>query len=94
MQSVAGIESAFVSNAFSGRAYGLMQLTPATAARFKVEICDPADNVLGGVRYLRHLHARFRNPFYILAAYHAGEQALIDGNGLPTLQRPSPTSPG
>lgn len=84
VQSVAGIESAFVSNAFSGRAYGLMQLTPATAARFKVEICDPADNVLGGVRYLRHLHARFRNPFYILAAYHAGEQALIDGNGLPT----------
>ncbi len=72
VQSVAGIESAFVSNAFSGRAYGLMQ------------ICDPADNVLGGVRYLRHLHARFRNPFYILAAYHAGEQALIDGNGLPT----------
>ncbi len=83
VQSVARIESAFVSNAFSGRAYGLMQLTPATAQRFKVEICDPAGNVLGGVRYLRHLHLRFRNPFYILAAYNAGEQALIDRNGLP-----------
>jgi hypothetical protein len=83
VQSVARIESAFVSNAFSGRAYGLMQLTPATATRFKVDLCDPASNVLGGVRYLRHLHQRFRNPFYILAAYNAGEQALIERNGLP-----------
>jgi hypothetical protein len=83
VQSVSKIESAFVSNAFSGRAYGLMQLTPATAERFKINICDPEDNVRGGVRYLRHLHARFRNPFYILAAYNAGEQTLIDRNGLP-----------
>lgn len=81
--SVSKIESAFVSNAFSGRAYGLMQLTPATAERFKVNICDPEGNVRGGVRYLRHLHARFRNPFYILAAYNAGEQTLIERNGLP-----------
>lgn len=81
--SVAKIESAFVSNAFSGRAYGLMQLTPATAERFKVDICDPEDNVRGGVRFLRHLHARFRNPFYILAAYNSGEQTLIERNGLP-----------
>lgn len=83
VQSVSKIESAFVSNAFSGRAYGLMQLTPATAERFKVDICDPEDNVRGGVRYLHHLHARFRNPFYILAAYNAGEQTLIERNGLP-----------
>lgn len=83
VQSVGKIESAFVSNAFSGRAYGLMQLTPATAERFKVDICDPEDNVRGGVRYLRHLHARFRNPFYILAAYNAGEQTVIERNGLP-----------
>ncbi len=85
LQSVSKIESAFVSNAFSGRAYGLMQLTPATAERFKVDLCDPEDNVRGGVRYLRHLHARFRNPFYILAAYNAGEQTLIERNGLPPL---------
>jgi soluble lytic murein transglycosylase-like protein len=83
VQSVGKIESAFVSNAFSGRAFGLMQLTPATAERFNVDICDPEDNVRGGVRYLRHLHARFRNPFYILAAYNAGEQTLIERNGLP-----------
>jgi hypothetical protein len=83
VQSVSKIESAFVSNAFSGRAYGLMQLTPTTAERFKVDICDPEDNVRGGVRYLHHLHARFRNPFYILAAYNAGEQTLIERNGLP-----------
>lgn len=83
VQSVSKIESTFVSNAFSGRVYGLMQLTPTTAERFKVDICDPEDNVRGGVRYLRHLHARFRNPFYILAAYNAGEQTLIERNGLP-----------
>lgn len=83
VQSVSKIESAYISNAFSGRAYGLMQLTPATAERFKVDLCDPEDNVRGGVRYLRHLHARFRNPFYILAAYNAGEQTLIERNGLP-----------
>lgn len=83
VQSVSKIESSFVSNAFSGRAYGLMQLTPATAERFRVDICDSEDNVRGGVRYLRHLHARFRNPFYILAAYNAGEQTLIERNGLP-----------
>lgn len=81
--SVSKIESAFVSNAFSGRAYGLMQLTPATAERFKVDLCDVEDNVRGGVRFLRHLHTRFRNPFYILAAYNAGEQTLIERNGLP-----------
>jgi hypothetical protein len=83
VQSVSKIESSFKSNAFSGRAYGLMQLTPATADRFKVNICDPEDNVRGGVRFLRHLHQRFRNPFYILAAYNAGEQTLIERNGLP-----------
>lgn len=81
--SVSKVESAFVSNAFSGRAFGLMQLTPATAERFKVDICNPEENVRGGVRFLRHLHARFRNPFYILAAYNAGEQTLIERNGLP-----------
>jgi hypothetical protein len=83
VRSVSKIESAFVSTAFSGRAYGLMQLTPATAERFRVDLCDPEDNVRGGVRFLRQLHARFRNPFYVLAAYNAGEQALIERNGLP-----------
>jgi hypothetical protein len=83
VQSVARIESAFVSNAFSGRAYGLMQLTPATAARFQVDLCDPEGNVRGGIRYLRHLHAHIRNPLYILAAYNGGEQMLIERNGLP-----------
>jgi hypothetical protein len=79
--SVSKVESGFVSNSFSGRAYGLMQLTLETAARFGVDICNPEQNVRGGIFYLRHLHARFRNPFYILAAYNAGEKALA--NGLP-----------
>jgi hypothetical protein len=81
--SVSKVESGFVSTSFSGRAYGLMQLTPDTAARFGVDICNPEQNVRGGILYLRHLHGRYRNPFYILAAYNAGEKALADRNGLP-----------
>ena len=42
--SVSKVESGFVSNSFSGRAYGLMQLTLETAARFGVDICDPEQN--------------------------------------------------
>ena len=64
-------------------AVGLMQLMPATAARFAVNICDPAGNVLGGVRYLRALHERYHNPFYMLAAYNAGEDAVAQYHGVP-----------
>ncbi|SDR63776.1 Transglycosylase SLT domain-containing protein [Rhizobiales bacterium GAS113] len=82
--SVAKIESRYVSTVKSGKgAYGLMQLSPETAERFKVDICDPADNVRGGVRYLRLLHDRYRNPFFILAAYNAGEEALETSRGVP-----------
>ena len=82
--SVAKIESRFDANALSPKgAIGLMQLEPATAARYKVDICDPADNVRGGVRFLRDLHARYRNPFYILAAYNAGERVMTDAKGVP-----------
>ena len=60
-----------------------MQLMPATAARFAVDICDPADNVRGGIRYLRILHDRYHNPFYMLAAYNAGEDAVAEYRGVP-----------
>ena len=82
--SVAKIESHYVSAALSPKgAYGLMQLTPETAQRFKVDICAPADNVRGGVRYLRFLHDRYKNPFFILAAYNAGEKAVLESRGVP-----------
>jgi len=82
--SVAKIESRYVSTAQSDKgAYGLMQLAPETAQRFKADLCDPEDNVRGGVRYLRFLHDRYRNPFFILAAYDAGEEALEANRGVP-----------
>jgi soluble lytic murein transglycosylase-like protein len=82
--SVAKIESHFNSTTVSGKgAYGLMQLMPQTARRFKVDFCDPQANVRGGVRLLRVLHERYRNPFFILAAYNAGEDAVQKSRGVP-----------
>jgi soluble lytic murein transglycosylase-like protein len=82
--SVAKIESRYASTTQSDKgAYGLMQLMPATAQRYGVDLCQPADNVRGGVRYLRFLHDRYRNPFFILAAYNAGEEALEKNHGVP-----------
>ncbi|WP_375459312.1 lytic transglycosylase domain-containing protein [uncultured Enterovirga sp.] len=82
--AVAKIESRFVSTALSDKgAYGLMQLMPDTAKRFEVDLCDPESNVRGGIRLLRSLHARYRNPLYILAAYNAGEEAVRKSRGVP-----------
>jgi soluble lytic murein transglycosylase-like protein len=82
--AVARAESHFQSDAVSPRgAIGLMQLESETAKHYGVNICDPADNVRGGVRFLRDLHSRYRNPLFILAAYNAGEKALLTHGGVP-----------
>ena len=84
VQAVAKNESHFNSIALSNKgAFGLMQLKPETAQRFKVDLCDPADNVRGGIRFLRALHEKYRNPFFILAAYNAGEGAVEENRGVP-----------
>lgn len=80
------VESAWNPNARSRKgALGLMQLMPATAARFGVrQIFDPEENVLGGVRYLRFLLDRFQNNLeFALAAYNAGENAVEAAGGIP-----------
>jgi hypothetical protein len=66
-------------------ARGLMQLMPATARRLEVHyIFDPAQNVRGGVRYLKELAKRFENnPELVLAAYNAGEAAVSSFGGVP-----------
>lgn len=82
--AVARAESHFQTDAVSPRgAVGLMQLEHETAKHYGVNICDPADNVRGGVRFLRDLHNRYRNPLFILAAYNAGEKALVEHGGVP-----------
>jgi len=59
-------------------ACGLMQLMPATAARFGVtDLWEPAENIRGGVTYLRFLMDRFDGDLrLVLAAYNAGEGAV------------------
>lgn len=66
-------------------ALGLMQLMPLTAARFGVkDIFDPAENVDGGVKYLRHLLDRYDGDHpRTLAAYNAGEAAVDRYQGIP-----------
>ena len=82
--AVAEVASDFDATALSPKgAYGLMQLQPEIAKRFSVDLCDPSLNVLGGVRYLRYLHDRYKNPMFILSAYYSGEAAMLSYRGVP-----------
>ena len=66
-------------------AQGLLQLMPDTATRFKVrQIQDPAQNIRGGMAYLRWLLAYFDGDLtLVLAAYNAGERAVERYQGVP-----------
>ncbi|MBC7739589.1 MAG: lytic transglycosylase domain-containing protein [Candidatus Saccharibacteria bacterium] len=84
--AVMGIESMGNPEAVSSAgATGLMQLIPATAARFGVtDVTDPAQNIKGGVAYLNFLMGMFnRDPVLVLAAYNAGEGAVTANDGVP-----------
>ena len=64
---------------------GLMQLHPDTAVRFGVQnIFDPAENIDGGVKYLRFLIQEFNGDLeLVLAGYNAGEHAVARYKGIP-----------
>ncbi len=65
-------------------ARGPMQLIPATAQRFKVgDICDPGENIEGGIKYLRFLLDEFTNPLIAIAAYNSGEGRIYEHGGIP-----------
>lgn len=86
IEAIAIVESGFNERARSPKgALGLMQLMPATAARFGVgDPLDPEQNLLGGARYLRELLDRFDSLPLALAAYNAGEAAVQRyGNAIP-----------
>ena len=66
-------------------AQGLMQLMPATAARFGVtNAFQPKENIRGGVAYLDFLLGKFGyDPILAIAAYNAGEGAVMRNGGVP-----------
>ena len=73
-------ESSFSSAALSVKgAQGLMQLMPGTAARYGViNANDPAQNIMGGTRYLKDLLQLFHGRIDLaLAGYNAGEGAVL-----------------
>jgi len=79
-------ESRFNPGAVSCRgARGLMQLMPATAATLGVDNpFDPRENIEAGIRHLRAMMDRFKNNLPLaLAAYNAGERAVIYYRGVP-----------
>jgi hypothetical protein len=84
--AVIAVESNFEPRARSPKdARGLMQLIPDTATRFKVRNAfDPAENVHGGLAYLRWLLAYYRGQVTLVAAaYNAGENAVDRHRGVP-----------
>ncbi|MFN3293553.1 MAG: lytic transglycosylase domain-containing protein [Gemmobacter sp.] len=84
--AVMGIESGGRADAVSSAgAVGLMQLIPATAARFGVtDSKDPVHNLKGGIAYLDWLMKEFDgDPVMVLAAYNAGEGAVRKNGGVP-----------
>jgi soluble lytic murein transglycosylase-like protein len=84
LHAIAEVESHFNPNAISpAGAKGLMQIMPSTARRFGMNdpetgLFNPRDNLRICSNYLRSLHSLFGNNIpLILAAYNAGENAVI-----------------
>ena len=87
VRAVVQVESGFDPTARSSAgAIGLMQLMPDTAAELGVaDPYDPADNLRGGVTYLKQLLEQYGgNQEIALAAYNAGPGAIERyGNQVP-----------
>lgn len=80
---VAQVESGMNQSAVSPKgAIGIFQLEPKTAADLGVDPRDSAQNIQGGVTYLRQLMGQFGDPIAALAAYDWGpgnvRQAMAD----------------
>jgi len=86
VKAVIHAESGYNPNALSSKgAAGLMQLMPSTAQDLNVnDSFNPADNIRGGVRYLRFLLDTFKGDEELaLAAYNAGLSKVAKYRGIP-----------
>ena len=84
--AIIAAESNFNPQAVSPKnAQGLMQLIPETSQRFNVKNAfDPAQNIRGGLTYLRWLLAYFEGDVALVAAaYNAGEGTVDRYKGVP-----------
>jgi soluble lytic murein transglycosylase-like protein len=89
VHSVIRAESNYNPGAVSPKgALGMMQLIPATASRFGVtDAFDPAQNIEGGVKYLKFLLDLYHQDYTkTIAAYNAGEGAVARYGGVPPYQ--------
>jgi len=60
-------------------AYGVMQITPATARGFgftKEDLMTPEDNIRAGVAIMKHNLDKYQDPATALLAYHQGEPTV------------------
>jgi hypothetical protein len=86
VKAVMHIESGFNPHAVSDKgAQGLMQVMPETGQRYGADdLFDPVQNVRAGVMYLHDLQKQFKNNTrLVLAAYNAGENAVVRHKGIP-----------